>query len=683
MMTPFYLFKTAVQRQFQTLSSASPLFTTNFDRDRIWSVYLSAFGQGTNPLFRKNSEHDCSCCRHFLRTAGGIVGIVDNKLVSLWDLAHEDLGRYSIVAERLSAFVKFFPIENIFLHPEAHVGVDRNRGFVLTGSPTEPVQTFDHFHLQLPAAVVCRGDTRGTRLSDAQATHDVLARGLTEITPDALHTVLELIAQGSLYRGTEHTHSVDLFQRLQIDFAAVPATARDYFVWSHVPTLAPSVSRIRNTVIGTLLVDLSTGVDLDTAVRSFETKVAPANYKRPTALVTPAMIERARATLDGLGLLPSLDRRFAVLPDVAVTNVLYADRDARPRMRRDAFDDIVPTRPRAVSKQALDRVEEIHIDDFIAHVLPGATSLEVMFENRHAGNLVSLIAPCDLTAKPLFKWPNNFSWCYNGELTDSIKERVKQAGGAVDVDLRCSLAWYNHDDLDLHMIEPNGYEIFYGSRGSKSPAGGTLDVDMNAGVNLSRTPVENICYPSRSRMAEGTYTLFVYQFNRRETDNTGFEVEIEFNGAIHTFPYAKAMRRGEQVVVATINYSHRDGFKITQSLPSSEAVKTVWGLPTQSFHRVQTVMLSPNYWDGHGVGNKHFFFMLAGCKHAGQARGFFNEFLSSSLDPHRKVLELVGAKMKTEKSDEQLSGLGFSSTQRNSVLCKVQGSFNRTVKITF
>jgi hypothetical protein len=95
------------------------------------------------------------------------------------------------------------------------------------------------------------------------------------------------------------------------------------------------------------------------------------------------------------------------------------------------------------------------------------------------------------------------------------------------------------------------------------------------------------------------------------------------------------------------------------------------------------MMMSPNFWDDKTVGNKHYFFMLDGCLNDGKARGFFNEFFKEELTPHRKVLEMVGSKMRTDESDRQLSGLGFSSTQRNSVLCRVKGSFNRVVKITF
>jgi hypothetical protein len=124
--------------------------------------------------------------------------------------------------------------------------------------------------------------------------------------------------------------------------------------------------------------------------------------------------------------------------------------------------------------------------------------------------------------------------------------------------------------------------------------------------------------------------------------------------------------------------------KIEAKLPSTQVALRAWGINTQAFHKVNVLMMSPNFWDGQqGIGNKHFFFMLEGCRNEAQARGFFNEFLKSELDPHRKVIEMVGAKMKTEKSEHQLSGLGFSSTQRNSVLCKVAGAFTRVIKIVF
>lgn len=429
---------------------------------------------------------------------------------------------------------------------------------------------------------------------------------------------------------------------------------------------------------GTLLVDLSEGRDLESSVHSFEVKVAPTNYKRPTSLVTQSMIDSAKEKVEELGLTTALERRFAVLEDISINNVLFADRTAKKRMN-SVFDKLYDSVQR--SPQSFDKVEEVSIDNFITNILPKAESIDVMFENSHSSNLVSLIAPADLTAKGLFKWANSFSWSYAGELTDSIKERVKNAGGKVDGDLRCSLSWFNYDDLDLHMIEPDGTHIYF--RQKRSHTNGCLDVDMNAGGGKTREAVENICYPTKHLMIEGVYKLFVNQFSKRESIDVGFNVEVEFDGKIFSFSYAKPVRDSEMVAVADIKYTHKDGFEIIKSLPNSQSSKEIWGITTQTFHRVSVIMLSPNYWDEKVVGNKHYFFILESCVNDGRARGFFNEFLKEDLNIHRKVFEVVGSKMKLAESPNQLSGIGFSSTQRNKLVCKINGTFSRTVKVIF
>jgi hypothetical protein len=94
-------------------------------------------------------------------------------------------------------------------------------------------------------------------------------------------------------------------------------------------------------------------------------------------------------------------------------------------------------------------------------------------------------------------------------------------------------------------------------------------------------------------------------------------------------------------------------------------------------------MLSPNFWESPGIGNKHYFFMLDGCESDEPVRCFFNEYLKESLSPHRKVFELAGSKMMAPSTPGQLSGLGFSSTKRAQILCRVSGKFNRLLKVNF
>ena len=674
----FACIKRAVAAQFARMSGHE-LFRTTAEKDALWDTYLGSFPGGSNPIFRKRTEHDCSCCRQFVRAVGNVVAVIDGRLTSVWDIAVED-NAYQTVSEAMSAMVKAQPIDNRFLHTESVAGTDRNFEDALGA-----VKTWEHFFVNIPNSRVCGSKDIGPRLSEARALHDVLLRSLAELTIDSVDTVLELIAQNSLYRGEEHRHAVAEFRKVQTTFDLLSNdVSRDQFAWVKSTELPASVSKIRNTSIGQLLTHLSEGRDMEDAVKSFEAMVAPANYKRPTALITKAMIERAKATVEELGLTSALERRYATLTDITVNNILFADRNARKAMGGGVFDNLAATA--TVKPKTFDKVEEIGIEKFLADVVPKAESIEVFVENRHTGNLVSLIAPSDPTAKPMFKWDNRFSWSYNGDFADSIKERVKKAGGNVSGDLCCRLAWSNFDDLDFHMVEPSREEIYYGHKGP-SRLGGQLDIDMNAGGgpggNHTRDPVENIFYGSAARMAEGNYNLFVHQYAKCETTDVGFEAEIDFKGTVYRFAYPKALRQGERVVVAEFHYTRSGGLEIINSLPHTTASKKVWNIDTETFHRVNLAMLSPNHWDGHGLGNRHYFFMLDACQNDGTARGFYNEFLKGELDSHRKVFEMVGAKMRTDETANQLSGLGFSSTQRNYVIARVKGAFTRTVKVTF
>lgn len=679
-MLDFRLIKTAVQKQFAYLTT-QPMFRTAATGDLLWETYLNAFPEGTNPTYKERTEHDCSCCRQFIRAVGNAVIIRDGRLVSLWDVQTGDPD-YDAVCAAMSAAVKAHPIENVFLHFEPRAGADKTWQEIVGGTPIQ----WEHFFVNIPLQFVLKGEQLGTYLNHTRTSFETLHRALTELTTDAVDTVLELIAQNSLYRGEEHQPMLQQFRTLQRSAATLSVEELPLLCWTTAVSSYSALCRIRNTVIGSLLVDLSEGKDLEGAVKSFELKVAPTNYKRPTALVTKGMIAQAQKTVEELGYLSALDRRHAQLTDVSVNNVLYADRDAKKVMPGNVFEELAATTAK-VSAKSFDKVEEVSIEKFLADIMPKATSLELFLDNNHSGNLVSLIAPADATSKSMFKWGNNFSWAYNGELADSMKERVKAAGGAVDGDLRFSIQWndedvHNRSDYDAHCMGPK-YLIYYGhKRDPKS--GGCLDVDITRPEN-GVPAVENITFPDRNHMVPGEYKFLVHAFSAREGD-TGFRAEIEFDGVIHAFNYPKPVRNGNKIHVASVHYDGKGNFTLEKALDTSHhhlPSKTVWGLPTPQFHKVSLVMNSPNHWDGQGVGNRHYFFMIDGCKNPDQARGFFNEFLSNDLAEHRKVFEVLGTKLRVPYSDHQLSGLGFSSTQRSSVLCRVQGSFNRVVRINF
>lgn len=671
---PFAPFADLVAADFQRIVAQQNVFVAAIESDALYAAYLAAFPDGFNPIVKTRTEHDCSTCKQFIRRVGAVVAAVDDKIHTVWDTAAKSAQHpFSQVAATLATIVRAAAVADIFRtsDKESQFGSRQTRYLDAAGI----VKSHDHFYTgEIPRRL--RVGSPDAARGEYRTTVAVFRRGLEELTADAVETVLSLIDANNLYRGEEHRRAVVEFQQAQQLY--VRTTDKNLFAWlnAHRPA-----ARFRNTVIGTLVQDISTGMDVDAAVRAFETKVAPQNYKRTTAVITPMMVKKAMETIAALGLEPALERRFAVISDVSVRDVLWVDGFAKPLMKGGIGDALMqhastaaPTKP-----SDGDNAEAVSVDDFITKILPTATNIELLFKSEHIGNLVSLTAPVHPEPKQLFRWPNDFAWSYGGNVADSIRERVKKAGGRVEgATLRVSLSWFNYDDLDIHVHEPAGRgvssmrdHIYYGNRVGWT--GGTLDVDMNAHTGRTREPVENVVWTSK--IPDGAYKIVVNNFCQRETSGAGFVVEIEHGGKLSHFSYNKIVRNREDVHVATLHVRNGVVSSVEPGDPGITAQnvsQTKWGLKTEQFVKVRAVTLSPNYWGDAGVGNKHTFFFLEGCKSDEATRGIYNEFLHSRLEPHRKVFEVIGDKTKCQPVDGALCGVGFSSTKRDAVTVRVQ-----------
>lgn len=653
---PFHLFARAVEERFKALSG-SELFVV--DATGLFDTYLAAWPEGTNPIFRERTVHDCQCCKNFVRNLGRVVGVIGGKRLSVWDV--EGLPEpYATVAAKMAAVVHQLPINSVYRTKERQYGADHNY------DPVTNVR-YDHFVGHIAAAhLTPKPDEARGKIGTAAA---VLRRGLTELTASAFATVIDLIEAKSIYRGEEHLPAIRAFQALQRDYVA--ADDKELFAWANVDNRA---ALFRNTVIGTLLVDLSDGVDLEKAVKSFEAKVAPANYKRPKSLITPKMIEDAVTTLRELGLEPAIERRHARLSDVSVNNVLWVDNGVQAQMK-DGIAGLLMEEVKAAPVD-IKRATDITMDDFLATVLPEAKSIEVLVQNRHTGNFMSVTAPAHAAVEPLFRWDNGFAWSYDGEVADSIKQRVKRAGGNVDARLRVSLSWFNFDDLDLHCTTPRGAHIHFRDKM------GILDVDMNAGGRISRTPVENMAFTGA--LQDGTYEFWVHQYAKRESIDVGFAAEIEFEGRLRQLTYDKVASGNTPLAKVIVKDNTVIEVSAGPSMRSSSASVDKWGVKTETLVKAKTLMASPNHWDGKAVGSKHWFFILDDCLNPDPVRGIYNEFLRPDLEPHRKVFEVLGGKTKCPPAPEQLSGVGFTAARGDTVTVVVKGTnLSRAFNIAF
>lgn len=679
----FHIFAAAVNRRFQTMTDHRELYTV--DAGDLFETYLAAFPAGTNPLFRTRTEFDCSCCKNFVRNIGHVVAIDGESVMTVWDEAALTAPYpFADVAGRMADVVRQMPITGIYRTTEHKYGAQRT----VEAKPGEPAREWNHFWCDVPERN--RPARPDQERGDANTTAQVFRRALNELSIGALETVLELIDVSSLYRGAEKRPLVTQFLDMRRWYEVAPD--KNLFVWKNI---TPALGHFRTDVIGTLVDDLSKGVDINDAVRMYESKVAPQNYRRTTAPITPRMIDDAVKTIAGLGLEPALERRMARISDISVNEILFVDNSVRGQMR-GGIAGLLADSVKAPAPN-LKHATPISIDDFVSTVVPTASSIDLLVQNKHAGNFVTVTAPVVGDSGRLFRWNNDFAWSYEGELADSdLRKRVASLGGRVDGALRFSHTW-NYDGknqslMDLHVFMPGytnshqgtGPEIHdhYPStrrvgwnRRNDPASGGAQDVD-HVNPPCLFVPVENIAFPDIKRMPEGVYTFKIHNWNKRPPTTSGFKAEIEFGGEVFAYEYPKAVQHKEWITLAevTLRAGH---FTIVHKLPSTSASKPVWSVNTETLVPVDTLMNSPNHWNGQTVGNKHWFFILKGCKNPSPVRGIYNEFLNPALDQHRKVFEILGSKTKCQPTDDQLSGVGFSSGRGDSVTAVVKGrAFN-------
>lgn len=73
-------------------------------------------------------------------------------------------------------------------------------------------------------------------------------------------------------------------------------------------------------------------------------------------------------------------------------------------------------------------------------------------------------------------------------------------------DVQVSISWDTATDVDLHVIEAGGFELWYGDQ--QSPSGGELDLDSNPGCVIDGINNENVYWPA-GMAPVGTYTVRV------------------------------------------------------------------------------------------------------------------------------------------------------------------------------
>jgi len=114
----------------------------------------------------------------------------------------------------------------------------------------------------------------------------------------------------------------------------------------------------------------------------------------------------------------------------------------------------------------------------------------------------------------------------NGNVSDpfTVDLSIHQVGTG---DVQVNVTWNVDNDIDLHVVDPKGVEVYWGRR--TSPEGGTLDLDSNPGCLIDGVRNENIVWASGTA-PRGTYTVRVDHYSNCKSAAVNYAVTVQKRG---------------------------------------------------------------------------------------------------------------------------------------------------------
>lgn len=663
----------AIQARFTAALAAGDNLLFQTDAVGLFDAYLA------NLPADQRQYHNCSCCRAFVKTFGGLVTIdaSGRTTPAVWnDLDTADLGTHAQGVAAMHAIVASAQVKGPFLRSLTTWGQLEAGGFT-------------HMHVTPPAAILHQHSSTLTarqRMAERRQQFGTLSRGLADYTLAHLRTAVQVLDANAVYRSARFLGAAQFLEKLKSDVEATPnRVARANIIWKALAGAPDGYCYPRSSVIGTLLDDIVAGLPFDDLRRRFESKTAPDVYQHATATPKAGNVERAEKLFAELGLAPALARRYMRVDEVpafwraTAEKPVLATGGAMPRS--DQVFGHVKARDAATATAGGLEVPAAKMTwaKFRDTILPTAASVEAQVPTS-GSRFAALVTAADAKAPNLLQWNNPSSWYYAAGIDGEFRRRVEAAGGQYeDVDVRATLIWNNRNDLDLMARTPRGYHIYFSQK--RDGAGGYLDVDRNVGGETTE-PVENIRWP-RGTAPDGWYHISVWNYNHHErpAQDTPYLLELEVGGQRFTYEGMFGSHDALRVERQVVSFEVRDGKLVGQPSGTAAGGKasgdaTTWGLTPGAYVPVLGIAKSPNLWagDDHKHFGDHTFFLLAGCRddQQGRGRGFFTETVRGDLREVRQVLEAHLRAAEIEAVDQPACGLGFAADRDWQLTLRVQ-----------
>ncbi len=410
-------------------SHKGPLFIVD-TADRLWGAYLSA-------IPAENRQHyNCHCCKQFVENYGGLVTITENGHMesAVWPHDVPEFFQSAVTAMRKE--VMRGRVTGVFLSDMKDFGTQL--------SP----KGWTHLHAENPSVFKDKLLTAFQRSAELKEDYGLVQRTIAEYDLVTVQNAVTILNTGIMAGEEKGKRIAEWYLNiLQLLQNVKNRKEREGIVWVAVASAPPGFSHLKNGMVGTLLNDLVSGKDFAEVKSSWEAKMKPTRYRRPTAPVSDNQIAEAEKLVEKLGIARSLQRRFATADELQ--HVLWTNLPIAEEINQGGVFDSI----RKTVKQAVINIPNRNVSwaVFQRDVLPTMTSLEVDLPRQ--GMFIAMTSAIHMDAPPILQWDhddrrNPVSFYTYPQSTSVIQWRVVPGWTKVD-----RITWPPHgpQNFDHHM----------------------------------------------------------------------------------------------------------------------------------------------------------------------------------------------------------------------------------------
>lgn len=371
---------------FSALTQDAPLFTT--DTEGLFDTYLAGFSASERQF------HDCRSCRQFIERFGALVVIAPDgtQQSALWQIGSWTPGVYLPAIEAMAKKVAKAKVTGVFKSSASVLG-------------NEVTGIWRHYSVSTSPMSLHRGltTTADQVMAEKKEDYGIVCRALADLTLPVLAQALTLLEADVLYRSEKVSAPVQWLKELHTARNSTNNKLRANITWLAVATAPAGFCHVRNSMAGTLLDDIASGMQFEEVSRRFAAKMHPLQYQRPQVAPSAGTVAQAEKIIAKLGAEGSLSRRFMrpyeVVPFWTAPEV--AKKESSPS--GGVFSNVKTKGMETAKPLASLPVQTFTWDKFRRTILPTAEKIEYFLGNR-SEPFTTLVTAVNPESTPIVQW---------------------------------------------------------------------------------------------------------------------------------------------------------------------------------------------------------------------------------------------------------------------------------------